>query len=81
MDCKVHYPVILPNQPAAAKMGHSSLDPAYRCYQRGDFPKSEYIADHTISLPCHEYLEHKDAVYIAECIKGFYADAANSRVA
>lgn len=81
VDCKIHYPQILPNQPAAAKMGHSSLLPAYRCYQRNDFPKSEFIADHTISLPCHEYLEFKDAVYVAKCIREFYADAANSRVA
>jgi dTDP-4-amino-4,6-dideoxygalactose transaminase len=81
VDCKVHYPIPLHLQPAAAKLGHSSLDPAYRCYQRGDFPQAEYIANNTISLPCHEYLEFKDAVYMANCIKEFYADAANSRVA
>lgn len=81
VDCKVHYPQCLHLQPAAAKLGHSSLRPAYRLYQRGDFPMAESIADSTISLPCHEYLEFKDAVYMAKSIREFYADAANSRVA
>ncbi len=81
VDCKTHYPIPLHCQPAAAKLGHSSLDPAYRLYKRGDFPQAEYVADHTISIPCHEYLEFKDAVYVAKCIREFYADAANSRIA
>ena len=81
VDCRIHYPTPLHLQPAAQRLGHSSLQPAYRLYQRGDFPKSEYIADHTISLPCHEYLEFKHAVHIAKCVRDFYSDRANARVA
>lgn len=43
----VHYPIPLHLQPAFQYLGKS----------RGDFPISEALADHVISLPMHPYLE------------------------
>ncbi len=72
IDCKSHYPIPLHCQPAAAKMGHSTLLPAYRMYKRGDFPMAERCCDETISLPFHPWLKQEDLLYMAEVIRGFY---------
>lgn len=72
IEAKCHYPVSLPSQPACAKLGHSSLHPAHRLYQKGDFPGAERAAAETISLPNHEYLRPKDADIMVEAIANFY---------
>lgn len=63
IDAKVHYPVPMHLQPAAAEWA----------YKKGDFPKAEYIAASTLSLPVHEYIAEQDLMFIAEQIRRFYA--------
>lgn len=72
IDCKSHYPIPLHCQPAAAKMGHSTLLPAHRLYRRGDFPMAEQCCDETISLPFHPWLKPADLLYMSEIIRSFY---------
>lgn len=72
IDCKVHYGTPLHLQPAAAKMGHSTLLPAHRMYKRGDFPMAEKCCDGTISLPFHPWLNPADLLYMADVIRAFY---------
>lgn len=50
VDAKIHYPVPMHLQPAAAYLG----------YQKNDFPMAEKIADQTLSLPVHEYITQSD---------------------
>ena len=63
VDAKIHYPVPLHLQPAAAKLGH----------KRGDFPGAEKACDETLSLPVHEFVTLEDLEYMAELIGAFYA--------
>lgn len=62
IDAKIHYPVPMHLQPAAQYLG----------YKRGDFPISEHIASHTLSLPVHEFLSKKDMDYMIQTIKDYY---------
>ncbi len=62
IDAKIHYPVPMHLQPAAKKYN----------YKKGDFPVTELIANSTISLPVHEFLNKKDMDYMIGKIKGFY---------
>jgi len=50
IDAKIHYPVPMHLQPAAKIYG----------YKKGDFPICEKIAESTISLPVHEFLNKKN---------------------
>ena len=63
IEAKVHYPVPVHLQPAAEHLGH----------RRGAFPEAEYCADHTISLPAHEFITNEQIAYMAETINGFRA--------
>src|SRR6185369_3130191 len=62
VDAKVHYPVPLHLQAAAAKLGH----------KRGDFPGAEMLCDQTLSLPVHEYVSQMDLERMAKLIHDFY---------
>lgn len=62
IDAKVHYPVPMHLQPAAAYLG----------YKLGDFPVCERMAKHTLSLPVHEYLTEKELDYVVDMIEEFY---------
>ena len=62
IDAKVHYPIPMHLQPAARAWG----------YQLGDFPKAEYIAAHTLSLPVHEFLTESQLDNMVGAIKDFY---------
>lgn len=66
VETKVHYPVPLHLQPAAAHLGH----------RRGDFPMAEACADETLSLPVHEFVTPNDVVLIANLIRQFYGAPA-----
>lgn len=77
IQAKCHYPVALSRQPATAKLGHSSLQPAYRLYQKNDFPGAERAADETISLPNHEYLTMKDADTMISAVASFYGQKSS----
>ena len=50
-------------QPAASQLG----------YSKGDFPVAEMLADTTISLPVHEFINESQIKNIAELIKNFFS--------
>lgn len=63
VECKVHYPVPLHLQPAAADLG----------YRRGDFPVCEQQADEILSIPVHQYVTADHVEFIIDSIRAFYA--------
>lgn len=63
VDAKVHYPIPMHLQPAAKYLG----------YQLGDFPKAEWVAAHTLSLPVHEFITEKQMNKMIGLIQEFYA--------
>jgi dTDP-3-amino-2,3,6-trideoxy-4-keto-D-glucose/dTDP-3-amino-3,4,6-trideoxy-alpha-D-glucose/dTDP-2,6-dideoxy-D-kanosamine transaminase len=64
IEAKVHYPVPLHLQKAAADLG----------YKRGDFSVAERQADHLITLPAHQFITAEQIDYMLETIREFYAD-------
>ena len=62
VDAKVHYPIPLHLQPAAAGLG----------YKRGSMPMAEWCADSTISLPIHEYITEDQLGRMASLVRQFY---------
>jgi dTDP-4-amino-4,6-dideoxygalactose transaminase len=65
VEAKVHYPVPLHLQQAAAGLG----------YRRGDFPVCERQVGEIITLPCHQHLTPEQIDYTADMIGKFYARA------
>ena len=65
IDAKIHYPVPMHLQPAAKN---------YK-YQKGDFPNAEKIANSTISLPVHEFVNENQLRYIVKTIKKFFYES------
>jgi len=62
VDAKVHYPVAMHLQPAAASWG----------YKKGDFPVAEACCDTTMSLPVHEFVTRAQQDKVVDLIRGFY---------
>jgi dTDP-4-amino-4,6-dideoxygalactose transaminase len=62
IETKIHYPIPIHLQRAAAHLGHA----------RGSFPVCERQADRILSLPVHEFLEESQLAYVAETITHFY---------
>ena len=62
VDAKVHYPIPMHLQPAAK----------YLNYKYGDFPKAEYLAENSISLPVHEFVNEEHVLKMVDLIKDFY---------
>lgn len=62
IEAKVHYPIPLHLQPAAA---------AWK-YRAGDFPVTEAQSTETLTLPCHQYLQASHIDYVIETITKFY---------
>jgi dTDP-4-amino-4,6-dideoxygalactose transaminase len=62
IEAKVHYPVPLHLQPAAASLG----------YKKGDFPNAEAQADQLITLPNHQFLSLEQMQFIIDSIREFY---------
>ena len=56
-----HYPV-----PCHLQKAYSSLG-----YKKGDFPNSEYLADHCLSLPMYAELSDEDVDYVIKIINNF----------
>jgi dTDP-3-amino-2,3,6-trideoxy-4-keto-D-glucose/dTDP-3-amino-3,4,6-trideoxy-alpha-D-glucose/dTDP-2,6-dideoxy-D-kanosamine transaminase len=62
VDAKIHYPIPMHLQPAAKQYGH----------QVGDFPMAEEIANTTLSLPVHEFIEQRHVEKMTSLIERFY---------
>src|SRR4029077_16942605 len=62
IEAKVHYPVPLHLQKAAAHLG----------YKRGDFPVAERQAAHLITLPAHQFISSAQIDYMLKTIRQFY---------
>jgi len=62
IETKIHYPVPIHLQPAAALLN----------YGPGSLPVAERQAKRILSLPIHQFLTEEDIVYVAETINGFY---------
>jgi len=62
IDAKIHYPIPMHLQKAAADYG----------YKRGDFPVAEAVCASVLSLPVHEFMKREQLDFIAEQIRAFY---------
>ncbi|HZV01577.1 MAG TPA: DegT/DnrJ/EryC1/StrS family aminotransferase [Planctomycetota bacterium] len=62
IETKIHYPVPIHLQPAAAALGH----------ERGDFPVAERQASRILSLPVHQFLEDAQVDRVCSAIEEFY---------
>jgi aminotransferase EvaB len=62
IDAKIHYPIPMHLQPAAR----------YLNYKKGDFPITERVANQTISLPVHEFVQLQDLDFMISKVKEFY---------
>ena len=62
IDAKVHYPIPVHLQKAAK----------YLKYKRGDFPIAEKLANTSLSLPVHEFIQKKHIEHMVETIEKFY---------
>ena len=62
VDAKVHYPVPIHLQPAAA----------YLNFKKGDFPIAEDLANKTMSLPVHEFISIEMQDKVIKLISDFY---------
>jgi dTDP-4-amino-4,6-dideoxygalactose transaminase len=65
VEAKVHYPVPLHLQQAAADLG----------YRRGDFPVCERQADAILTLPAHQHISPAQIEYTIAAVREFYATA------
>jgi dTDP-3-amino-2,3,6-trideoxy-4-keto-D-glucose/dTDP-3-amino-3,4,6-trideoxy-alpha-D-glucose/dTDP-2,6-dideoxy-D-kanosamine transaminase len=62
IDAKVHYPIPVHLQPAAAHLG----------YKRGDFPQAEEDSQSSITLPAHQHLTNDELDYVVDQVRAFY---------
>ena len=62
IDAKIHYPIPMHMQPAAAYLG----------YKSGDFPVAESLANTCISLPVHEHITSEHVDHMISSISDFY---------
>lgn len=71
VDAKVHYPVPIHLQEAAAHLG----------YRQGQFPVTERLAASTISLPAHEFISDAQIAGMAWMIQHYYRRGQIYRIA
>ena len=64
VEAKVHYPIPVHLQPAAAELG----------YRQGDFPVAEADSKTSITLPAHQHLSDDEIDYVIEKVHDFYAN-------
>ena len=58
----IYYPIPLHLQKAYAYLGH----------KQGDFPNSEYLANHVLSLPIHTELDQDQLNFISKALESFF---------
>ena len=63
VEAKVHYP-----KPIYLQNAYKFLK-----YKKGDFPNAEKIANISLSLPVHEFINKKHIKYISSLIRKFYS--------
>ena len=63
IDAKVHYPIPVHLQKAAK----------YLKYKKGDFPVSEEMANTSLSLPVHEFIDLRHIKHMVNSINNFYS--------
>ena len=63
VEAKIHYPIPVHMQQAAAGLG----------YKEGDLPVTEADAKEMITLPAHQHLHDKEIQYTIEMIRAFYS--------
>ena len=66
VEAKIHYPIPIHLQPAAVHLG----------YGPGSFPRSEYYADHAITLPGHQHLTPDEVSAAIRAVYDFYGRSA-----
>ena len=62
IDAKVHYPIPVHLQKAAK----------YLKYKKGDFPIAEKLANTSLSLPVHEFIDERHVKHMVNTINKFY---------
>ena len=62
VETKIHYPIPIHLQRAAAGLG----------YKRGAFPVCEAQGERIVSLPVHEYLTEAEQQYVVDRVREFY---------
>ena len=62
VEAKIHYPIPLHLQKAAASLG----------YKKGDFPVCEQQASEIITIPSHQFITPEQIAYTIGCIRSFY---------
>ena len=62
IDAKMHYPIPLHRQPAAARYLKQELS----------YPNSDRLSATTVSLPVHEFVTERDLVHMVKSVKNFY---------
>lgn len=62
ISVKVHYPIPLHLQQAAAYLGYSS----------GDFPNTERLCRQILTLPVHQYLSEEQKHHVVSAVKEFF---------
>jgi dTDP-4-amino-4,6-dideoxygalactose transaminase len=66
IETRVHYPVPIHLQPAAAALGHA----------KGDFPRAEAYSESALSLPVYPELQRAQREAVVEAIRSFYGAGA-----
>lgn len=69
IKAKIHYPIPVHLQKAAAYLG----------YKKGDFPVCEKDCETIISLPVHQYLTAEQLDYVVDCVREFYGVGGRER--
>ena len=62
IETKIHYPIPIHLQKAAAYLG----------YKRGDLPQTERQMNRILSLPIHQFLADEQVDFVADSIRSFY---------
>jgi dTDP-4-amino-4,6-dideoxygalactose transaminase len=62
IETKIHYPIPIHRQPAAASLG----------YGDGAFPRCDAQSRRILSLPVHEFLEEGQLAHVVETLRRFY---------